>query len=54
MRPKIKWADVEAVKAELDTQLDATLGGMTEEDMKEPEKKRKKKVWHHGVLFPET
>lgn len=44
IRPKIKWADVEAVKAELRAQLDATLGGMKEEDLQEPEKKKKKRV----------
>lgn len=44
VRPKIKWADVEAVKAELQIQLDAILGGVTEEDLQEPEKKKKKKV----------
>jgi hypothetical protein len=44
IRPKIKWADVEAVKAELQVQLDRLLGGITEEDLREPEKKKKKKV----------
>jgi len=44
IRPKIKWADVEAVKAELQKQLDGILGGVTEEDLREPEKKKKKKV----------
>lgn len=44
IRPLIKWADVEAVKAELHSQLDAILGGVTEEDLHEPDKKKKKKV----------
>ena len=44
VRPKIKWADVEAVKAELQAQLDLLLGGITEKDLREPEKKKKKKV----------
>ncbi len=46
IRPKIKWADVEAVKAELQAQLDSRLGGIKEEDLQEPEKRKKKKVYH--------
>ena len=44
VRPRIKWADVEAVKVELQAQLDLLLGGITEEDLREPDKKKKKKV----------
>ena len=45
-RPKIMWADVEAVKAELQSQLEELLGGECEEDLREPEKKKKQiKVW---------
>lgn len=43
IRSKIKWAVVEAVKVELQEQLDSILGGVTEEDLKEPEKKKKRK-----------
>ena len=43
VRSQIKWADVEGVKAELERQLDAILGGMTDEDRNPPEKKKKKK-----------
>lgn len=44
VRPRIKWADVEAVKAALEEQLNELLGGVTEEDLREPEKKKKRKV----------
>lgn len=43
IRAQLKWAAVDAVKDELHRQLDAILGGMTEEDRKPPEKKKKKK-----------
>lgn len=53
IRPKIKWADVEAVKAELQAQLDAILGGMTAADLQPPDKKKKKRppakvLWYSG------
>ena len=52
MRSLVKWADVEAVKAELQTQLDIVLGGITAQDLEEPEKKKKKekKVADHPSL----
>ena len=42
VRPKVRWADVEAIKSELHKQLEALLGPLSEEDLKEPEKKKKK------------
>ena len=43
VRSKVKWGDVDAVKAELQSQLVSVLGGMTAQDLEEPEKKPKKK-----------
>ena len=40
-RPKIMWADVEAVKAELQSQLEELLGRECEQNLREPEKKKK-------------
>ena len=51
IRPKIMWADVEAVKAELQRQLEELLGAECEEDLKEPEKK-KKQIKVQGLGIP--
>ena len=44
VRSKLKWADVAAVRAELDVQVAALLGPKTEADLAPPEKKKAKKA----------
>jgi glutaminyl-tRNA synthetase len=42
VRAALKWADISLARAELDTQVVALLGPKTEEDLKPPEKKKKR------------